>query len=216
MGVVRDINKNEYQFRQISLSDVNTIKGLIKFRSMIDDYYYFDPEELKDIQKVSKLIAKEEAKRNGNKLMLRNINEDKYSASVINGVNQELINIYLDLDDLIEKISLSEKQYSVIYMLMCGLTEEDVAFYYGQRKNRITEILNTVCKKIKAEYDKQWKYNYIYMNHLKSPWEFKECRKCGENKPLNDDFYRVRSDNKGDGYRNECRICESGENFGKK
>ncbi|WP_207653302.1 hypothetical protein [Clostridium cochlearium] len=32
--------------------------------------------------------------------------------------------------------------------------------------------------------------------------------KCGEIKIANERHFRKRSDNKGDGFRNECRICE--------
>jgi hypothetical protein len=48
-------------------------------------------------------------------------------------------------------------------------------------------------------------------------YKYKKCSVCGKIKLANERYFRKRNDNKGDGFRNECRICEkmnkSGENL---
>jgi hypothetical protein len=178
MGMVKiDTHKAEYQFQRITLSDIDCIKGLIKNRWMIDEY--FESE----------------------------INTNIYSAGDVKPLNQELICTYLDLDNLIKKAKLNDKQLAIIHMLMQGWTEEDIADEYKQDVTVIQSIFDTACEKIKKINDYEWKYNYIYMNKKKVEWDYKKCSKCGESKPKTDEFFRERSDSK-DGFRNECRECE--------
>jgi DNA-binding NarL/FixJ family response regulator len=237
MGVVkRDIHKNEHKFKQISLSDVDCIKGLIKYRSMIDEYYNYDSEDLKNIQAISLIVASKELDRKNKedkrkfeelksqglidkkkkfKPAKLKINDEvlsdqdkRISASHITEVNQELIAIYADLDKLIENASLSKKQRIILDLLMCGLNETDIAFYFKQNKHKIVEIVDTICSKLKRDYDRQWKYSLAEQDLIKVEWDYKVCSKCKRNLPLTEDYYRKQSDCK-DGFRPECRKCES-------
>lgn len=232
MGAVkRDIKKNEHKFKQVSFSDVNCIKGLIRHRSMIDDYYNFESEELRDVQEIHFIIAEKEfnlkneerfneLKEQGKipeskkftKLPLHRTSEFKddwnkrISASEINETNQELIALYVDLDRLIEQASLTRKHQIILELLMCGLNENDIAFYFKQKKNRIVEMFDTICKKLKKDYDRQWKYSLADQDLIKVEWSYKECSNCKKSLPLTEDYFYKKADNK-DGFHNSCRKC---------
>lgn len=177
MGAVGvDIHKHEYQYRQINFSDVDCIKGLIKNRYMIDPYY-------------------------GNET-----NNNIYEAGEVIPINQELIGIFRDLDELIKETKLTSKQIEIVNMLFEGNNEEDVATHYYQRTEKVDNIINTICEKIKKSNDYKWKYDYIYLNYIKSNWEFKECGRCKRNKPKSEEFFNPDSRNK-DGLHSFCRSC---------
>lgn len=179
MGAVKgDIHKHEHPYKQISFSDVDCIKGLIKNRWMIDSYRGLEQ------------------------------NYNIYEAGDVKSLNQELICLFVDLDNLIQKAKLNAKQIAIVEMLMDGFTEEDVAEYFKQDAWGIGKILDTVCRKIKKVNDYDWKYNNLYLNFLKGNWEYKICNKCSESKPKTNEFYRERIDQKGDGFYNSCRDCE--------
>lgn len=178
MGAVGvDIHKHEYQYRQISFSDVECIKGLIKNRYMIDPYY-------------------------GNET-----NNNIYQAGEVLPINQELISIFIDLDKLIKETKLTPKQLEIVFMLLEGNNEEDIADYYNQRTEKIENILNTICEKIKKTNDYNWKYNYIYLNFIKGEWDYKQCSKCREHKPKINEFFRFNPNTK-DNLQSRCRSCE--------
>lgn len=235
MGAVkRDVHRNEHQFKNISLSDENCIKGLIKYRSMLDKNYQYDSEHLKNIQKISLIFAskeidgknKENKKRfnelkskglisknkkfKPTKLMVNNEGNSRWSemisASTIVEFNQELINTYIDLDKLIDNTSLSEKQKIILELLMCGLNEHDIAMYFGQDRHRIKEILDTACKKLKKDYDRQWKYSMAEQDYIKVEWDYKECERCKRSLPATLDYYYKKIDNK-DNLHNTCKKC---------
>lgn len=179
MGAVGvDIHKNEYQYQKISFSDVDCLKGLIKNRCIIDPYYGIEQ------------------------------NYNIYEAGDVLAVNQELIGIYIDLDNLIHETKLNEKQLYIINELMKGYTEEDLSTYYKQDVSRIYTIIDTVCDKLKKTHDYKWKYDYIYLNYLKVEWDYKQCSRCKEYKPKTEEFFRSHPITK-DGFQSQCRSCET-------
>lgn len=179
MGAVQiDIYKNEYPFKLINFSDIDCIKGLIKFRWMIDSYYGSSRKTRFD------------------------------EAGDVKPLNQELISIYADLDNLIERCKLTKKQKYIIEQLMMSYTEEEVAERFKQKPRRIYDILETVALKIKKLNDLTWKYDYVYLNYLPVQWDYKICNKCNHSKPMIEKFFRLNSKTK-DGFRPECRECES-------
>lgn len=228
MGVVkRDVHKNEYLYRIISFSDVDCIKGLIKHRSMIDIYYEPASKHIDEINQIAVQIAEiemnkknqerfEKLKKDGKipknkkykyKKFYKNKRDDIIEASNITELNQELICVYADLDNLIKKTSLTDKQRDIIEKFMSGLDEYDIGLLYKQRADKILNILDTACEKICNEYKKRWKYYIAEQDYIKVEWDYKKCSKCGELLPLTEDFYRKREDS-ADGFRNECRKCE--------
>lgn len=174
-----DIHKDEHHFRQISFSDVDCIKGLIKNRWLIDPYYGLE----------------------------RN-NHYNFAGTIL-PMNQELICVFVDLDRLIHKVKLSKKQLFIISKLMQGYSEEEVAESLNNEVSTINRTLDTISRKIKKINDNEWKYDYIYLNYLKVDWNYKQCPKCKEFKPKTEEFFRARSDSYGDGFYNNCRECEN-------
>jgi len=160
MGLVKiDTHKAERQFECISFSDVDCIKGLIKYRWMIDTYQGIG------------------------------FNRNYNSAGDVKPMNAELIVTYIDLDNLIKRCNFSEKQLEIIRLLMQGNSEQDVADHFGQDVSGINRTFNLICAKIKAKHDFSWKYEYMFMNNLKAPWSYKRCNKCEESKPAIAEFY---------------------------
>lgn len=227
MGVVkRDVHKNEYLYRVISFSDVDCIKGLIKHRSMIDIYYEPASKHINEINQIAVQIAeiemnkknrerfeklKEEGKIPKNKKykykkFYKNQRDDIIEASNITELNQELICVYTDLDNLIKKTSLSDKQKDIIEKFMSGLDEYDIGLLYKQRADKILKILDTACEKICNEYKKRWKYTMAEQDYIKVEWDYKKCSKCGEMLPATGDFFSPKVDAK-DGLHPYCKNC---------
>jgi hypothetical protein len=181
----RDIRKSERQYEFITFSDVDCIKGLIKKRSMIDEFC--------DTQhNASMKIAK----------------HWDTASDAIGEVNSEVIAIYVTLDDLINKCGLNWKQRYIINKLMIGWTEQDLAEFFKTEPKMIASTLNTIANKIKRINDLDWKYNYIYMNILPAKFLYKTCTKCDESKAATDDFYGKDNRNK-DGFKSICRKCNA-------
>lgn len=177
MGLVKvDKHKAEKQFERISFSDIDCIKGLIKNRWMIDKY--MDLEHIGSIE----------------------------LANDVQPINQELIITYIDLQSLIKKANLNVKQRFIVNKLMEGYTEKDVADMFQQTESNINQTFDKIAEKIKKVNDLQWKYDYVYMNYIKSKWNFKRCKKCNNFKPATNDFYNTDKKNK-DGYMNICKAC---------
>jgi predicted DNA-binding protein YlxM (UPF0122 family) len=177
LGSVKiDHHKSEYQFHCVTFSDTECIKGLIRFRSRLDPYYK----------------------------MSANYNESE--AGDVRPLNQELICLYIDLDDLISKSKLNKKQLDVVRKLMDGWTESDIADEYGTSKQAIVSMLDTICYAIKRTNDLRWKYDYMYLNYIKAPWNYKACKVCGKFKPMTTDFFSLDKKSK-DGFRSICKEC---------
>lgn len=177
MGSVKiDTHKAEYQFHRISLSDVECIKGLIKFRHMIDTYQGID------------------------------INRNEDEAGDIRPMNQELLITYIDLDNLIKRTKLNEKQQRLVRLLMEGYTEDEIARIFKQNVRKIYEQFDVIAYKLKQSNDLSWKYDYMYMNYFKAPWSYRECTCCHRTLPLTDDFFNKEPKGK-DGFKSKCKDC---------
>lgn len=172
MGIVKvDLHKNERDFENLNLSDTNVVKWLILYRDKVDLYY-------------------------GDR-----IPDNFYDhAGNVKELNKELINLYVCLDELIDKCNFSKDQEAMLKLLFMGYTIKDI-------KN-LTKCVTTldplykrfkkICKMIVDENNRQWKI-YIHKNYLDT--EFKMCSKCNTALPLTEEFfYRW----KNHGYRGWC------------
>lgn len=166
----------ELPYKQISFSDPECIKRFIKNRWMIDPYF-----ELK-----------------GTSLSMH--------ANQTSPFNQEIICLYADLDQLIAKAKLKDKQQKIVLWLMQGWSEEDIAAVFHNQTSTIHRTLQTIILKIKAVNDREWKYNFIYRHYLKAPWEYKQCKKCQETLPKIEQFFTT-SKNSKDGFHSYCKAC---------
>lgn len=179
-----DIHKAERQFEIITFSDVDCIKGLIKYRSLVDKY------------------------RGAEHGVVSSIHTHFDTASVTGNVNQELIAVYVTLDELLAKCNLNVKQRYIIQKLMDGYNEYDLAEQFKCDARNIASTLNTVCNRIKKINDLDWKYNYIYLNKMRANFSYKICSNCKENKPVTDDFFGKDNRNK-DGFKSYCKRCDA-------
>src|SRR5690606_17430340 len=167
--------------KNISFSDIDVLKVLIKYRADLDPYIYIE-DRMYDVEKLD-------------------------IADDVKPFNQDIINLFLDLDILIEKTNLTKKQKEIIHFYEQGLNSEDIARYYNQDQREIEYILDTICKEIKNKNDELWKYDYVYTNYKKVKWDYKKCTKCGVNKPMTEEFFRFHPSTK-DNFQSRCRDCE--------
>ncbi|WJJ55253.1 hypothetical protein QB910_000009 [Dabrowskivirus KKP3916] len=177
MGSVKiDIHKAEHQYHRVTFSDTECIKGLIRFRSKLDPY--------QDIK----------------------VNRNEDQAGDIRDFNQELVVLYLDLDNLIKETKLTYKHMNLLKKLMAGWTEADIAEELGVTEEAVIQQFDTIANNIKKTNDIKWKYDYMYLNYLKAPWSYKTCKTCGVVKPLTSEFFSPDKKNK-DGFRTQCKAC---------
>lgn len=165
----------------VSFSDINVLKILIKYRAELDPYLHIE-DRMYDIEKMD-------------------------IADDVKPFNQDIICLFMDLDSLIEKANLTEKHRKIIHLYEQGFSDEDIAEHYKQDEREIEYTLDTICKKIKSKNDELWKYDFAYLNYKKAKWNYKKCTKCGESKPMIDDFFRFHPATK-DNFQSRCRDCE--------
>ncbi|WP_135546941.1 hypothetical protein [Paenibacillus cymbidii] len=134
-------------------------------------------------------------------------NDSPWDAASASAFNTELVCLYADLDKLIARSRLSNKQQFILERLMDGWHEDEIATLFRQRVNRIYAMLDTACDKIKRENDLMWKHEFVFIHYVRMNSGTKRCSGCGNEWPRHEDFYRKRSDGKGDGYYGKCRRC---------
>lgn len=169
------------QIDQITFSDFDAVKMLIKLRHTVDPYRGIE------------------------------IDRDINNAGVVREMSPDLIIVYVALDELIKKCNLNIKQRYIVNKIMDGYTEKEVAEEFNHDQSQITKILNTICKRIVAENNKDWLYEYVYMSKLKAPFDYKQCSKCLEFKPMTIDFFNKEPLGK-DGFKNKCKQCSQVSN----
>lgn len=175
MGMVKvDIHKGERQFKDLSLSDINVVKWLVLYRDKIDLYYGEKTDNFFDHASNSKEL------------------------------NQELINTYAYLDELIDKCNFKEGQCALLKLLFMGYTFKDIEDTTKETTSRtIKRRFESICKSISDMNDRVWKI-YVHKNYLET--EFKTCSKCKEDLPVTESFFH--KDKKGkNGFRNNCKKC---------
>lgn len=127
-------------------------------------------------------------------------------AGEVQGINTEMLLTYVALDEAIKKCNLSEEQLKIIKLYEHGFTHKEIAIELGKgTKENIRKRINTICKEIMKQNLWDWrKYTYTKTLNMKS----KKCNKCKDNLPATEEFFRARSDFKGDGFYNKCKKCE--------
>jgi len=103
----------------ITFSDIDTVRGLLKFRSRFDLLY----------------------ERQNNNILSSDFD--------LASLKEDVICIYADLDRLIEKARVkrySERVYRIIYMK--GYTEKDIAEIHNRKEVTVNSTINSACKKI--------------------------------------------------------------------
>lgn len=170
-----NITNKDIEYQIYTLSDINVIELLIRFRYKYDENMYLGYEST---------------------LM---------SVNGVSAINQEVVATYTSLNQLISQCDFSSVQIEMIRMVGEGYTYEEIAESLTTSRGNIVKKLKTIYKKIKNENDWQWrKVNYKDKLGLIN----KKCNKCKVELPATIEFFRARSDFKGDGFYNKCKKCE--------
>lgn len=178
-----DVDRGGRPYEFVSFSDVDCIKGLIKYRSKFVPFYGFEHGTVSTVEK----------------------HYDQ--AGICEDVNAELITIYTTLDDYLSKAELNWKQKYIIEHIMLGNTEADLAKFFKTDIKNMFSVVDTVANRIKMLNDNSWKYNDIFFNKIKAKFEYKKCCKCGDVLPANRDFFG-RDTRNSDNLKGTCKKCD--------
>jgi hypothetical protein len=157
MGSVYEQTKNEglgnMEWYHISLSEINTIRSLIRNRIEFDRLYWAKTHTTNDI-------------------FLTNGTDDFIENIIVS---------YIDLENLIHKANLNKTQLHIIKKLMQGYTEEDLAELYKWDLYEIQKSFAHACIAIKKQNDMDWIAWSETSGKVKIPDEtrYKRCNKCG-------------------------------------
>ena len=151
-------NKNT-EWDYITFSDIDTVRGLLKFRSRFDLLY----------------------ERQNNNILSSDFD--------LASLKEDVICIYADLDRLIEKARLNDVQKEFIELYMKGYTEKDIAETYNRKEVTVNSTINSACKKIVEANFESWKLDYIFWNIKKVDSSFKQCTKCKEYLPATGEYF---------------------------
>lgn len=129
MGVVTlDLHKKEREWRNLTLSDFDTVKYLLLYRSKVDVSYSAST----------------------------NINIEQ--AGDIYDFNQELISLYASLDKLIEECKFKEKQSRLLELIFEGNTIQDIcAMDIGYKRSATYDLFGRMVAKIIKLNNENWK-----------------------------------------------------------
>lgn len=176
MGSVKiDIFKKERMWFDTNLSDKECIKGLLKYRRNFD------------------LLFNRESD-----------NVDVYTTNVdLNNQKEEVLCLYVWLDDIIEKTKFTQQQERILHMVMYEYSIDEMAKINGCTPQNVNRIINTICKKLSLTVQREWRKKvYIKKLGLKT----KRCSKCGENFPATEEFFTP-DNTKASGFKSSCKIC---------
>lgn len=143
----------------ITFSDIDTVRGLLKFRSRFDLLY----------------------ERQNNNILSSDFD--------LASLKEDVICIYADLDRLIEKARLNDVQKEFIELYMKGYTEKDIAEIHNRKEVTVNSTINSACKKIVEANFESWKLDYIFWNIKRVDSNFKQCTKCKEYLPATGEYF---------------------------
>lgn len=127
MGASGKNDQGELEWSNVTFSDPNVVRGLIRCR------YKFDM-----------LYGREE----GDLLS---------SGTDLNDMKQEIHLTYIVLDELITDTILTQKQREILHMFMDGWTEEDIAEHYKDSVSVIFRYIDRICDAIASENLRKWR-----------------------------------------------------------
>jgi hypothetical protein len=177
-SVKRDIYVKERQWEFSNLSTVESIKGLLKKRSEFDSL-----------------------------LGLGNNFYNVYSSYVhLNEAPEEVICLYVTLDDIIKSIGLNDRQLKLLKAYQYGYTENDLAQKFNTSQQNINIIIHKICLKIKKENDSRWMNEFVLWDKKLVDSNYKQCKKCKEYFPT--ELFGARSGTQ-DNLQYFCKQCDT-------
>lgn len=94
----------------------------------------------------------------------------------VDDINSELNIILMDLESLINRTSLTDKQVEILDMYRLGVSIKDIAEITKTTSPNISQIINSITKKISKQYYKDYE-DWYYLNISKGIYEV--CSDCG-------------------------------------
>lgn len=167
------------EWDKVNLSDPNTIKGLLKFRHRFD--------------------------------LLLEDGSDRYgldSNGDLCGLSDDVICIYADLDNLINKANFNDNQSKVLNMYMYGNTESDIAELLNVEQQSVNSVIDRMCEVLCELNYQDWKLGFVFWDKCKVKSDYKKCSKCGEFLPATDEYFSpdVRNNDK---LHSNCKKCRN-------
>lgn len=175
-----DIYKGDYEWHVVNLSTIESIKGLLKYRSRYDLLY----------------------DRRINTLSLESYQD-------LQAFKEEILCLYIWLDNVISKCIFTEKQKQVLELYVKGYTERDLAVKFNVTQSAINGVIKSICKKILEQNHKMWLDFIETSGYVKIPDDvrYKQCSKCGEWLRINKENFKYDKTNKR--YKSRCRKCDN-------
>lgn len=131
-----DIHKGELFYEQMTLSDPNVIKLLIKYRYKYDPYYMIEQERHFDV------------------------------AGDVKPLNQEAIALYAALDETIKKCRFKKRQLDLLRYVEMGYEFADIRRIDDRYSNySLSRMFDSIINKIAGINKYEWKI-YIHKNYL--------------------------------------------------
>ena len=114
-------------------------------------------------------------------------------------LQDDLSCILVDLDNLINNIKFTERQYEVLELWRNGLTIENISKELHVKENTVSITLDRAIDSIIKQYEKEYE-EWYYLNIRKGT--YKKCSKCGEVKLIS------RFSKNGNRLRGNCKDCK--------
>lgn len=114
-------------------------------------------------------------------------------------LQDDLSCILVDLDNLINNIKFTERQYEVLELWRNGLTIENISKELHVKENTVSITLDRAIDSIVKQYEKEYE-EWYYLNIKKGT--YKQCSRCGEVKLIS------QFSKNGNRLRGNCKDCK--------
>ena len=114
-------------------------------------------------------------------------------------LQDDLSCILVDLDNLINNVEFTKRQYEVLELWRNGLTIENISKELHVKENTVSITLDRAIDSIIKQYEKEYE-EWYYLNIRKGT--YKKCSKCGEVKLIS------RFSKNGNRLRGNCKDCK--------
>ena len=114
-------------------------------------------------------------------------------------LRDDLSCILVDLDNLINNVEFTKRQYEVLELWRNGLTIENISKELHVKENTVSITLNRAIDSIIKQYEKEYE-EWYYLNIRKGT--YKKCSKCGEVKLIS------QFSKNGNRLRGNCKDCK--------
>ena len=114
-------------------------------------------------------------------------------------LQDDLSCILVDLDNLINNVEFTKRQYEVLELWRNGLTIENISKELHVKENTVSITLSRAIDSIIKQYEKEYE-EWYYLNIRKGT--YKKCSKCGEVKLIS------QFSKNGNRLRGNCKDCK--------